>query len=637
MKCRETLITAALLVITLPLVQAQMNSVEATPQQNLLPSQEIPTRTFDPAEDANPKKLRSKKLRLLLKEKKYQEFQTEYETNPSADWATALAWTYYNDDHLTEAREWFNKALILQPHQADAIHGLTVLDQRKNHKMVATGPGNAHLLKANKSFQEKNYSEALKELDEAEKKAPLVRGPRMLRAWSTYQLGQNASSALLFEDLYREKPDQESAEGVFLSRRKMGQWHELGEFAMQTGGPLAEIYNQSVPQEYYDRGLFLASEKAAPGKIKTLKNIDSSSLTLGGGFREKSGDLGLSHLTAIYGPLLKTNIIFDGVNELSLEVQRFDLDSGRLSSDALLGSVPLHSRPFLATSETEINNLVIPTLRYRRDGWTSPYAELGTTPLNAPVSPLPTGKLGVTQQTDGGYWQVEGFSKSITESLLSYSGVVDPYTGKSFGRVVETGLHLSAFQDIGNDWGIYGNGTAGWLLGKEVDDNQHVGGSISLSKNLHIENFKYFSIGPVVSADHYEKNLSHFTTGQGGYFSPDYILQGLGALNFLTEEGQQFILRGNLGVGAQVNHQAASDFFPMAPDGRTYAKDTNSSLVFNARLEGVGRVSDHWQIGGEIGYEQSASYQSTVGFIFLRYLFEPRPAVFSTDLAKFSP
>jgi cellulose synthase operon protein C len=629
------LVTLVLLFAALLAAQAQKNSTEARPQQNIVPNREIPSSTFDPAEDANPKKLRSKKMLQLLKEKKYPEFQAEYDAEPSANWATALAWAYYKDSRLKEAREWFKKALTLNPNHADAAHGLVVLDQRKKHPAVATGPGGAKVQKANKSFQQKNYQEALDYLVEAEQLAPLSRGSRMLQAWSNFQLGRHVTSARLFEDLYRETPDKESARGIFLNRKKLGQWNELGVFAAEMGGPVADIFNLSVPQEYYDRGLFLAAEKMAPKKILELKNIDSASVSVGGGFREKSGDLGLSRLSTTYGPMFETSVVFKGIHEFHFEVQRFDLNSGHLNPDALFGSVPARPSPFVASPQTEIDNLVVPTLRYRRDGWTAPYAELGTTPLNAPVSPLPIGKLGLTQQMDSGYWQAEAFSKSITESLLSYSGAIDPYTGKSFGRVIETGIRGSAFHQLGNDWSVYGSATAGWLLGKDVQDNQHLGGSISLSKNYQVKNFKYFSIGPVFSLDHYEENLSHFTRGHGGYFSPTYIFQGLGALNFMTAEGRQFILRGNMGLGGQMNQQASSDFFPLNNDGRRHAEVSDRSMVFNVRLEGVARLSDHWQVGGELAFEQSAAYENSMGFIFFRYLFEPRPAVFSTDLRSF--
>ncbi len=368
-----------------------------------------------------------------------------------------------------------------------------------------------------------------------------------------------------------------------------------------------------------------------------LKNIDSDSVLVGGGIREKSGDQGLSRLSAVYGPIVETKIISGGINELSIRVERFDLDSGRLNPNALFGSVPLLPAPYVAAPRTDINNLMVPTVRYYRDGWTAPYGEIGTTPLNAPVSPLPTGKLGVIQQIEGGYWQVEAFSQSVTESILSYSGAVDPYTGNTFGRVIETGVHGTAFHDLGNDWGVYGSTTAGWLLGENVADNQHLGGSVSLAKNLHLEDFRYFSLGPVFSADHYERNLSYFTLGQGGYFSPDYIFQGLAALNFLTAEGRPFILRGNLGVGEETNQQASSAFFPLHDDGRRYAAVSDTSAVFDAHLQGVARLNDHWQVGGEVGFDHSATYENRVGFFFLRYLFEPRPAVFSSDLASLSP
>jgi tetratricopeptide (TPR) repeat protein len=197
-------VASACLLAAFPTAPAQPTPAASQSQQNVVPNPDIPTATYDPAVEADPRRLRTRKLRLLLQQKKYQEFQTLYAAEPSADWATALAWAYYNDHRLPEAKTWFKKALVLDPNEADATHGLTVLDQRAHQPLLAVGPGSAQIRQANQSFQQKHYQRALDELDEAKALAPLGRGARMLQAWSTFQLGRNDVSARLFEDLYRE-------------------------------------------------------------------------------------------------------------------------------------------------------------------------------------------------------------------------------------------------------------------------------------------------------------------------------------------------------------------------------------------------------------------------------------------------
>src|SRR5262249_27246625 len=133
----------------------------------------------------------------------------------------------------------------------------------------------------------------------------------------------------------------------------------------------------------------------------------------------------------------------------------------------------------------------------------------------------------------------------------------------------------------------------------------------------------------------FDKNLSQFTLGHGGYFSPDYLIQPVGSLNFLTHEGRPFIVKGDIGLGFQNHHQETSPYFPLAPDGRFYAASTDSGFVFYGELLAVARLSAHWQLGGGGAARRTADYHDESGLLFVRYLLQARPAVFSSDLEYF--
>jgi len=138
-----------------------------------------------------------------------------------------------------------------------------------------------------------------------------------------------------------------------------------------------------------------------------------------------------------------------------------------------------------------------------------------------------------------------------------------------------------------------------------------------------------------VSFEHYEKNLSQFTLGHGGYFSPDYLIQPVGSVNLLTHEGRPFIVKSDIGLGFQNHHQESSPFFPLEPDGRRYAATTESGFVFSGELLGVARLAEHWQAGFGGAARRTAHFHDESGLFFVRYLFEPRPAVFSSDFEYF--
>src|ERR1043165_9362948 len=109
------------------------------------------------------------------------------------------------------------------------------------------------------------------------------------------------------------------------------------------------------------------------------------------------------------------------------------------------------------------------------------------------------------------------------------------------------------------------------------------------------------------------------------------------SVNFLTEEGKRYLVKGYFAGGMQTNKQSESDVLPLSPDGRTYEGLTSTSMVLTARVKGVMLLNDHWQFGGLLSYAKSASYDELNAFMFLRYTFEPRTGLYRRDLPSDNP
>jgi hypothetical protein len=59
-----------------------------------------------------------------------------------------------------------------------------------------------------------------------------------------------------------------------------------------------------------------------------------------------------------------------------------------------------------------------------------------------------------------------------------------------------------------------------------------------------------------------------------------------------------------------------------------------SGIGFDTQLAGVYRLNDRLQLGGFFNVAQSVNFTDLGGGLMLRYLFDSRPAVFSTDLPE---
>jgi hypothetical protein len=217
---------------------------------------------------------------------------------------------------------------------------------------------------------------------------------------------------------------------------------------------------------------------------------------------------------------------------------------------------------------------------------------------------------------------------------LSYVGIRDPYQGDAWGRVFRQGLELQGWRVVAPRWTVAGLVRASLYQGEDVADNHGLSLNLGLGRNLDVAGFDDFSIGPVLDYSRFDKNLSHFTRGHGGYYSPQRDLGLALALYFQSAEAREWLVRGQARLGTRRQYEAASPWLPLAPDGRFFASARHTGFGGGGELQGVWRLAPHWQLGAAAAYDRSPTFEQGSGYIFLRYLLEPRPAVFGSDLPR---
>jgi len=135
-----------------------------------------------------------------------------------------------------------------------------------------------------------------------------------------------------------------------------------------------------------------------------------------------------------------------------------------------------------------------------------------------------------------------------------------------------------------------------------------------------------------VAAMHYNRNLSFFSLGQGGYFSPQkYYLASVPMSWFSRHHRFEYELRAALGV--QYLSNDSSPFFPNQPllsPGSFYQGSTNTGANYNASVRIGYRVAPHWyfEAFGTANNVKNFATQ-TIGFR-LKYMLHRLPA--NTDL-----
>jgi hypothetical protein len=233
-------------------------------------------------------------------------------------------------------------------------------------------------------------------------------------------------------------------------------------------------------------------------------------------------------------------------------------------------------------------------------------AVVGTTPLGFPVfsvvgSATLRGSVGPLRVS------ASGGRRSIDDSLLSFAGTTDPGTGRRWGGVVYDNGRLDLALSYGI-LGLYGYGDGGRLIGFNVADNARIGGGGA--------DLGEIKIGAGASALSYRNNLSGFTFGQGGYFSPQRFFHG-GATFSWRREGP---VRWEAVVEPGYDHseEAVSPIFPLDPASDTANGATSSGASFNAHLALGFKLGPHVETALTGSVQRAPEFQEVRAGLVLR-------------------
>ena len=263
---------------------------------------------------------------------------------------------------------------------------------------------------------------------------------------------------------------------------------------------------------------------------------------------------------------------------------------------------------------------------WKGDQW---QADLGTTPLGFEVVDWVGGATVRGKWHEIG-WRATLSRRPLNSSLLSYGGAVDPATGIRWGGIRANGVRLNLSHDQGGALGHWGSLQQHLLTGENVPDNWRtrlMGGSYYKLIN---EANRRVTIGGRVMAWHHEQDLSGYTLGRGGYYSPERYLSFGVPVRFSQRSGDwSWDLGGTLAWSR--SHSDASRRYPLPgllPDGlpdqdATVAGGSSRGTGYTVNALVEHRLTDHWRIGGRIDIQQADDYAPSHATLFLRYTFKP--------------
>lgn len=657
-----------------PAIQATPTTTDVMPSDAALLAQPTPT-PFQAATPGSKKATAARPVTVVTSEPQkpaisqaqISAWVTQATEKQDANLAMKAGWAYFNRGEFSSAGMWFNQALEWSPGMGEAAYGLAFSKFREGDLSSAEAivnfrgdsypkmrvlKGDIASRRAVEAYEAKNYPRSRDLMMTASEARPLSRNEQTVLAWDYYYTKDYAKASELFEKLYRSSPSENTAQGLYASLAKTGNYEKADTIGDTVKGPLKKMYGTSEAKRYFKADLFVAAAGAGGEKVyRVLENYTSPSAALGFLFSSKSGSEGEGKLNATYLPILSGRIYPSNKTMLTAQISHITLKSGDLPDFSVVGKYPapvattvngtttvaVPATKYTYTPTTSLNNLWDFSVHFEYQDWVTWYVTFGITPSGGPLNAKPVGNIGMIWRDEKGYVTAELYSKAVKESILSYVGMKDPYSGKVWGGVTEAGGRLAVFRSIAPDWTVFLNGSYGYLDGTDVKENTHLSGTAALAYEFHVKNFEYITVGVAASYETYDNNQNHFTYGNGGYFSPEYLAQALLQGQFLTAEGRKWIAAGTLGLGVQSNTQAASPYFPLNPDGRNYSSQDSSTVIGLIAAQGAYMISPQWLIGGQVGYAVTADYNEGSIGLFVRYFFEPRNGLLRTDLGLDRP
>ena len=345
--------------------------------------------------------------------------------------------------------------------------------------------------------------------------------------------------------------------------------------------------------------------------------------------RSKDGDPGLSKLTAA-SFLVRQQFSTTGGKSWSLSIAPLFIDSGSVPADLPVGSSFLRAQGNEGNSDLWEESTV--TWQWQAglqlEGDVDWDLRLGTTPLNGVVAPTVVGRV----QAAGDDWQLLGTREPIRESLLSWIGQTDPYTGREWGRVVTTALSGAKTVSF-SDWWLSLEGAYGLYRGKQVEQNSSLTAALSVGKTRDWQDFER-SAGVFIFARGFSKNSDFYTFGHGGYYSPACQVISGPFVRMTTKPESRYWLDASLSVG--LNYTDTDDasryveldaLDPNLSEGARldlegiYSGDNNLGIGLDARVRGLVPLSGGWFFGGEAGVNNAADFTLWQVAVLLRYRF----------------
>ncbi|EHN8769592.1 cellulose biosynthesis protein BcsC [Enterobacter hormaechei] len=255
--------------------------------------------------------------------------------------------------------------------------------------------------------------------------------------------------------------------------------------------------------------------------------------------------------------------------------------------------------------------------------------DIGTTPMGFDVVDV-VGSLSYSNDLGPIGYTLNAHRRPISSSVLAFAGQKDPNTDTTWGGVRATGGGVSMSYDKGEANGIWSSLSADSLTGKNVEDNWRVRWMTGYYYKLINQNNERLTVGVSNMLWHYDKDLSGYSLGQGGYYSPqEYVSFALPVNWRKRTENWSWELGGSVSWShsktKDVMRYPLQGLIPDNEPGRYTDKgvmgtgSSSSGTGYTARAIVERRVTSYWFVGLGVDIQEAKDYTPSHALLYVRY------------------
>lgn len=435
-----------------------------------------------------------------------------------------LAWSYYLSGE-------FKKAL-------SAAEGVEIKDSDTCEIIDVLG-----MDAINSAYDEKRYQDVVAHLPHMKSCNLSVQGAAAIMPWSYFYMQDYQTAAELFERQYRADKSEGALTGLLISKFSQHRVPDLYRIAADVGGGLRE----RLPKGDYewriahgDDGHFTYTITEDVDLVVDDREFNIDFLELSSVKRRHRGTPGLGELQHDDVPNIRISINPNAIDEIRIEWQRSQLDSGEYSGAG-----------FTSPPTTKLIDGNRMTLGYHHEGRYRWFVELSNSITHGEVEPQAGGRIGGgVLRADYG-WNIELGRSPIEESLLSMGGLRSgDVLATPWGAPQLDGASVIGYSTLEGRWRLGGELKLAQISGAGGIDNRMGQIRMELLEQGQQHNGQNIVKGPYLDLERYLKNDSGFTPGSGGYSSPQLgmTIGLLAELVDLYQDNRILAIRGRTGV-----------------------------------------------------------------------------------------